>query len=52
MLMQQPMWAMSVVMLDVLLQYQLQVTGSGDQQTVEALPALSLLCRSRIKNGQ
>jgi hypothetical protein len=33
------MWAMSVVMLDVLLQYQVQVTGSGDQEMVKALSA-------------
>src|SRR5215203_4132616 len=35
-LMQRPVRAMSVVVLDVLLQHLRQVAGSGDQQVVEA----------------
>jgi len=38
-LIQRPIWAMSVVMLNVLLQYQLRVTGPSDQEMVEALVA-------------
>ena len=38
-LIQRPMWAMSVVVLEVLLQYHREVALSGDQELVEAFPA-------------
>ena len=38
-LIERPMRTVRVVVLDVLLQYQLQVAWSGDQEVVEALPA-------------
>ncbi len=38
-LIQRPMWAMSVVVLEELLQYHREVALSGDQELVEAFPA-------------
>src|SRR3954454_15294310 len=38
-LIQRPMWAMSVVVREVLLQYDREVALSGDQELVEAFPA-------------
>jgi len=38
-LIERPMWAMSVVVLEVLLQYHREVALSGDQELVEAFPA-------------
>jgi hypothetical protein len=56
--MQGSMWAMSVAVLDVLLQHQLEVARGGDQPVIEAFAAqradeafgdIELLAKSRIR---